>query len=62
MAALEDCGSLFAHLEKQKTVAEKFLARHFSAIQLAIEIHELDNVCWIPGRENPPDGITKLRS
>ena len=62
MAGLEDCESLFAHLKKNKVIAEKFRARHFLARQQAIEIQELDNVHWIPGRVNPADGLTKLRN
>ena len=62
MVGLEDCESLFADLKKKKLITEKFPDRHFLAIQQAIEIQELDNVYWIPGRENPADGLTKLRS
>ena len=43
-------------------LAEKFRARHFLAIQQAIKIQELGNAYWIPGRENPADGLTTLRS
>ena len=62
MAGLEDCESPFAHLKKEKMITEKFSARHFSAIQQAIAIQELDNVNWIPGRANPADGLTELHS
>ena len=62
MAGLEDCESLFAHLKKNKLITEKFRARHFLARQQAIEIQELGNFYWIPGRENPADGLTKLHS
>ena len=62
MAGLEDRESLPAHNKRGKLLAENFLARHFLAIQQAIEIQELDNVYWIPGRENPAAGLTKLRS
>ena len=62
MVGLEDCEILFTLPKKGKLVAEKFLVRHVLAIQLAIEIQELDDVYWIPGRENPADGLTKLRS
>ena len=44
MAGLEDCESLFTHLKNRKTIAEKFLVRHFSAIQQTLEMKELDNV------------------
>ena len=62
MAGMEDCESLFTHLKKNKLVAGKFLVRRFLAIQQAIELQESDNVYWIPGKENPAGGLTKLRS
>ena len=62
LVGMEDCESLFTHLKRKKVIAEKFLPRHFLAIQQAIEIRELDNVYWIRGRENPADGLTKLHS
>ena len=62
LVGLEDCESLFTHLKKSKMVTEKFLARHFLSIQQALEQKELDNVYWIPGKGNPADGLTKLRS
>ena len=62
MVGLEDRESLFKHLKKHKLNAEKFLVRHFLATQQAIELQELDNVNWIPGKENAADGLTKLHS
>ena len=62
LVGLEDWGSLFTHLKNSKMIAEKLLARHFLSIQQALEEQELDNVYWIPGRENPADGLTKLHS
>ena len=62
LAGLEDCESLFTHLKKSKMITEKFLARHFLSIQQALEQKELDNAYWIPGKENPADGLAKLRS
>ena len=59
---MEDCESLFTHLKKNKLITEKFLVRHFLAIQQAIEPQELDTVFWAPGKENPADGLTKLHS
>ena len=38
------------------------LVRHFLSIQQFLEDGELENVYWIPGTENPADGLTKLRS
>ena len=62
MIGLEDCESLFTHLKKSKSITEKFLVRHFMSIQQALEEHELNNVFWIPGKENPADGLTKMHS
>ena len=41
-------------------ITEKFLVRHFLAVQQAIELQELNSVYWILGKENPADGLTKL--
>ena len=57
-----DCESLFTHRKNRKTIAEKYLVRHFLRIQQFIEEGDLDNVYWIPGTENPADGLTKIRS
>ena len=66
MVGLEDCESLLTRLKKNILVrhlfTESFLVRHFLAIQQTIEIQELDNVYWIPGKGNPADGLTKLQS
>ena len=62
MIGLEDCESLFTHLKKSEITTEKFLVRHFLSIQQALEERELDNVFWIPGKENPADGLTKMHS
>ena len=43
-------------------VTEKYLVRHFLSIQQSLDDGELENVYWIPGTENPADGLTKLRS
>ena len=43
-------------------IAEKYVVRHFLRIQQFIEEGDLDNVYWIPGTENPADGLTKIRS
>ena len=59
---MEDCESLSARLKTKKLITEKFLVRHFLAVQQAIEIQGLGNVCWIPGRGDPADGLTKLHS
>ena len=53
---------MFTHLRNRKMVAEKYLVRHILSIQQFIEEGDLDNVYWIPGTENPADGLTKIRS
>ena len=54
----EDCKSLFAR-PKTRNIAEKCSARQFLSIQQALEQGELDNVYWLPGTENPADGLTR---
>ena len=39
-----------------------FGTKLFLSIQRFLEDGELENVYWIPGTENPADGLTKLRS
>ena len=43
-------------------IADKYLVRHFSGIQKALEAGDLENVYWLPGTENPADSLTKVRS
>ena len=62
MVGMEDCESLFTHLKNRKMITEKYLVRHFLSIQQFLEDGELENVYWLPGTENPADGLTKLRS
>ena len=62
MAGLGDCESLATHLKKDKLITEKFLVRHFLAIQQATELQELENALGILGKMNPADGLTKLHS
>ena len=44
LVGMEDCESLFTHLEKKKTVTEKYLVRHFLSIQQFLDEGELENV------------------
>ena len=62
MVGLEDCESPFYHLRNKKMITEKYLVRHFLSIQQALEDGELENVYWLPGTENPADGMTKVKS
>ena len=62
LVGTEDCESLFTHLGNREMVTEKFLFHHFLSVQQFLEDGELENVYWIPGTENPADGLTKLKS
>ena len=59
---MEDCESLFTHLKNREMVTGKYLARHFLSIQQFREDGELENVYWLPGTENPADGLTRVGS
>ena len=43
-------------------ITEKYLARHCLSIQQSLDNNELDNIYWLPGTENPADGMTKVKS
>ena len=62
LVGMEDCQSLFAHLENRKMVTVKYLVRRFLRNQQFIEEGGLDNVYWLPGTENPADGLAKIKS
>ena len=49
-------------MKNRKMGTGKYLVRHYLSIQQFLEDGELENVYWIPGTENPADGLTKLRS
>ena len=59
---LIDCEKLLSHLRTGRLGTEKFLTRHFRSILDAVESGDLGNVAWIPGTENPADGLTKISS
>ena len=59
---LIDCESLLWHLRTGRLGTEKFLTRNFRIILGAMEGGDLGNVAWIPGTENPADGLTKATS
>ena len=61
VAGLEDCGGLFTHLQTKKMIAEKYPVRHFLRIQQALKEGDLENVCSLPGTENPAGSLTKER-
>ena len=62
MVGLEDCESLFTRIKTKKMIPEKYLERHFLSIQQALGAGDLENAYWLPGTENPADGLTKVRS
>ena len=62
LVGMEDCESLFTHLKNRKMVAEKYLVRHFLSAQQFTEEGELDNAYWLPGTENPADGLSEIKS
>ena len=62
LVGMEDCERLFTHLKNRGMVTEKYLVRHLLSSQQFLGDGELGNVYWIPGTENPADGLTDLRS
>ena len=62
MAGIEDCGSLFTHLGTNKTVAEGYLAQRSLGSQQSLDINELRTASWLPGTDNPADGLTEANS
>ena len=57
-----DCGRLLSHLRTGRLGAEKFLARHPGGLLGAVDYEDLRSVAWIPGMENPADGLTEGKS
>ena len=62
LVGMEACESLFTHLKNRKMATGEYPARHFLSIQRCIEEREPDNAYWLPGTENPVDGLTKVKS
>ena len=62
IVGVEDCESLFTHLRRKDTVAEKYMVRHFLGIQRSLESGELKNGYWHPGTQSLADGSTKGQS
>ena len=61
VVGLVERGSPFAHLKTKRAAAEEHLERHFLGIQQALEERDLENAYWLPGTENPADGLTEVR-
>ena len=55
------CEGLFTRTPTKRVIAEKYLGRHLLRIQQALEAGELKDAFWLPGTENPADGLTKAR-
>ena len=62
LVALAGRESLFTYLKTKKMVAERYLVRHLSSTQRALAGGELENAYWLPGAENPADGLSRARS
>ena len=62
VVGLEDCGSLFTLHKTKKRIADKYLVRHFSRIQQALETGDLEKAYCLKGTENPADSLTEVRS
>ena len=60
----ENCEGFRTHLKKKKQeemISEKFLVRNFLSIQRALEAGVMGNAYWLPGTENPAEGLTEVR-
>ena len=54
-----DSQSLYDHLNGLKTTKEKRLMMETIALREAYENREIDEILWIPGKDNPADALTK---
>ena len=57
-----DCESLLPHLRTGLLGPGKLHARHFRSSLGTTADGDLGNVAWVPGHENPADGLTKATS
>ena len=62
IAGSEGCENPLTQLKTMRLIAEKYLARNFLSIQLALGQEDLDNVYRRPGAENAAGGLTKEKS
>ena len=46
----------------ERMIAEGYSVHHFLSIRQALDEGDLGNAYWLPGAENPADGLTKVRS
>ena len=54
---LIDCESLLSHLRTGRLGTEKVLTRHSRSMLDSLESGDFGHVAWIPGAENPADGL-----
>ena len=62
MVDLEDCEGLSSSRGRQKTIAERNPANHFSGIQQSLGRNELGNAYWRLGAEDPDGGLAEVQS
>ncbi|CAE7189279.1 hypothetical protein PTTW11_07450 [Pyrenophora teres f. teres] len=62
IVACTDSRSLYNCLVKLGTTKEKRLIIDIMALREAYERSDLMDICWIDGRDNPVDAITKAAS
>ena len=63
VAGMEEGESLRTYEKRTKEmVIDECSVRHFLGIQQVLENGELGIVYWLPGRQNPADGMTKVKS
>ena len=60
MVGLEVCVCLSSHLRTRRMITVKYLVRRFLGVQQLLDNQELDNIYWLPGTENPADGMSKM--
>lgn len=48
-------------MNKKKTIANEYSARHSLSMQQSLGRHELGNFSWLPGADNPADGPAAVR-
>ena len=62
LVGLEVRESLFAYVDTARVITEKHPPRHSLSTQRSLGQGDLDTVYWLPGPEDPADGLTKERS
>ena len=48
-------------MNKRKTIADEYSARHSLGMKQSLGRHELRNFSWLPGADNPADGPAAVR-